>query len=401
MGDNTPVALIGPGGAGKSSLALTILHHERTKRRFGDERRFLRCNKLQVSCKQFLSKLSQVIGAGIPDPEDLESLQPYLSSKPIFLVLDNAESILDPEVNDAEAICSVINELIQFPNICTLITSRISTLPPMTQKEVPSLPRDAASKIFCSIRGIQEASAVIRGLLEKLEFHALSITLLANVALQNRWSDDRLAQEWEKRRTGVLANRHTKGDPANSLAATINLSLDSPMFVALGGDARGVLGVIAFLPQGVNEGELSWVFPTVPCIQNIIDEFCVLSLTHRAGNFVTMLAPLRDYLLPKDPCSAPLLINTKAQYYARLEHATGRILWEWVTSETTNIMCLLDTFRSIDVTNMYCRSLVDCCVDTVNRVFWEPLSPQGRFGNPGPTTDTDRALLSPIWASPA
>ena len=315
-----------PCGAGKSSLALTILHHERTKRRFGDERRFLRCNKLQASCKPFLNKLSQVIGAGIPDPEDLESLQPYLSSKPIFLVLDNAESILDPEVNDAEAICSMINELIQFPNICTLITSRISTLPPMTQKEVPSLPRDAASKIFCSIHGIQEASAVIRGLLEKLEFHALSITLLANVALQNRWSDDRLAQEWEKRRTGVLANRHTKGDPANSLAATINLSLDSPMFVALGGDARGVLGVIAFLPQGVNEGELSWVFPTVPCIQNIIDEFCVLSLTHRAGNFVTMLAPLRDYLLPKDPAqphssstprpsTTPVWNTRRAEYY--------------------------------------------------------------------------------------
>jgi len=347
--DNTPVALIGPGGAGKSSLALAILHHEQTKQKFGDERRFIHCDKLQVSCAHFLNQISQVVGAGIENPQDLAKLRPYLSSKPMFLVLDNAETILDPGANDAEVIYRVIEELRQFPNVYILITSRISTVPPMKQKEIPSLPRDAASKIFCSIRGVETASTIIEGLLKELEYHALSITLLATVALQNRWGDERLAREWEKRRTGILANRHSNGDPANSLATTIDLSLDSPMFTALGGDAREVLNVVAFFPQGVDEEKLEWVFPTVARIQDIIDTFCILSLTHRAGSFVTMLAPLRDYLNPKDPFSVSLLLTATVQYLTRMDETQSYSIWSsnwhWATPECSNILHLLFTFK--------------------------------------------------------
>ena len=351
MDNSTSVALIGPGGAGKSSLALTILHHERIKQKFGDERRFMRCDKLQLSCGHFLDKLSRIVGAGTENPQDLGALRPYLSSKPIFLVLDNAEAIFDPGVDDTEAIYGAVDELRQFTNIYILITSRISTIPPVEQKEVPSLPRDAASKIFCSIRGIREASAIIEGLLEKLEFHALSVTLLATAALQNRWGDDRLAREWEKRRTGVLANRHNKSDRANSLAATVKLSLGSPMFLALGGDARGVLEVIAFFPQGVDEEKLEWIFPKFTNIQDIIGGFCILSMTYRVGSFVTMLAPLRDYLLPNDPCAAPLLLIAKAQYFTRLDLVMGNAEFSktrWILSEDTNVEHLLDVFTSLD-----------------------------------------------------
>lgn len=56
----------------------------------------------------------------------------------------------------------------------------------------------------------------------------------------------------------MLQTGHNK-----SLAALIELSLASPMFQGLGPDAQALLAVVAFFPQGINEKNLSWLFPTI------------------------------------------------------------------------------------------------------------------------------------------
>ena len=201
----SPIALIGAGGIGKTSIALAVLHHDRMRQRFSDSRRFIRCDKFPPSQANFLRQLSEVIGASVENPKDLASLRSFLSSKEMFIVLDNAESILDPQGTDAREIHATVKELSQFGNICLCITSRIFNVPPHCKRlEIPTLSMEAARNIYYSIYGDGDRSGTIDGLLQRLDFHALSISLLATTAYENTWDLDQVAKEWDEQSVQVL-----------------------------------------------------------------------------------------------------------------------------------------------------------------------------------------------------
>ena len=364
----TPIALVGAGGIGKTSIALTVLHHSHIKEQFGDNRRFIRCDKFPATSTHFLNQLSMVVGAGVKNPRDLTPLRPFLSSKEMILILDNAESILDPQGMNAQEIYAIVEELVQFETICLCITSRISTVPRYCKRPVIcTLSLESACNIFYSIYDNGGQSDVINNILRQLDFHALSITLLATTASHNMWDHYRLAQEWDRYHVEALQTDYNE-----SLAATIELSLASPTFHKLGPNARDLLGVIAFFPQGINEDNLGQLFPTISGRRTIFDRFCVLSLTNRTNGFITMLAPLQDYLRPKDPSSSELLCITKDCYFKWLSvdvspDKPGFEGSQWIRSEDMNVEHLLDTFTSIGANS---ADVWDACGNFMEHLYW-------------------------------
>ena len=286
----------------------------------------------------------------------------------MIIFLDNAESILDPQVPDAQEIYTVVEELSRFDNICLGITSRLSTVPPRFKRPtIQTLSMESACDIFYDIYDNGGPSKVVRDLVKELDFHALSITLLATTTSHNMWDYNRLASEWNIQRTQVLRTEYNE-----SLAATIELSLSSPSFRSLGPHARDLLGVVAFFPQGIDENKLDWLFPTIPNRRTIFDKFCVLSLTSRNGGFVTMLAPIRDHLCPKYPASSTLLCATRECYFTRLSvqvspSKPGFEEARWIASEDVNVEHLLNVFTSIDMNSDVFWKV---CVQFMNHLRW-------------------------------
>ena len=291
----------------------------------------------------------------------------------MFIILDNAESILDPWGTDAEEIYTVVEELSRLSNVCLCITSRLSAVPSDCQTlDIPTLSIAAARDTFYGIYRNAERKDLVDDVLNQLDFHPLSITLLATVGHQNKWGTDRVGREWDRQRTKMLRTIRNK-----SLAATLELSLASPLFQELGPDARGLLEVIAFFPQGVDENNLEWLLPTISNGIDIFDKFCILSLTYRSGSFVTMLAPLRDYLRPADPTSSSLLCAAREGYFTRMsaDIASSRRRGgdaRWITSEDVNVEHLLDVFTTIDANS---ESSWEACANLIGLLVYQKPRP--------------------------
>ncbi|KAG6858916.1 hypothetical protein C0993_004868, partial [Termitomyces sp. T159_Od127] len=104
------VALIGPGGIGKSSVARAVLNDEAITPKFQNRRFFVRFDDMdpsQINLGTFLDRIARALGLSTPANVH-NSISKALSTLDTLLVLDNAETFLDAPV-DAGRIADAID----------------------------------------------------------------------------------------------------------------------------------------------------------------------------------------------------------------------------------------------------------------------------------------------------
>ena len=284
-------ALYGSIGVGKSFVALTILHDNRTEAIFGRNRHFTRCNSPPDSPEDFLGRLCDAVGVG--RMTDIGQLRSHLeSSPPCLLVLDGVDSVLDPLTPGAKEISTIIEELGSDQRVCLVTTSRIyPELQGFHRIEVQTLPEDGVRETFYTHCGLGRSPAV-DDLIAGLDFHPLSIDLLARSVRENSWDATMLMRAWEDDQKGALGKKHRQ-----SLKDALELSLCSPTIKNLGTRAQDTLNAIAAFPLGVEEGRLVRIFPCITGVEATVDVLCRFSLIYRQDGFVKMLSPFRSYFL--------------------------------------------------------------------------------------------------------
>ena len=284
-------ALFGPVGVGKSFVAHTLLHHNKTQARFGRNRHIVRCDDLTSSLESFLERLSDVIDADrTANTAQVRSLLEF--APPTILLLDGVDLIIDPQAPEAKEISATIEELGSYPHICLVTTSRMNPeIRGFHRLEVPIPSEYDARDMFYSLCNVGRSSAVDE-LIARLAFHPLSIDLFARSVCANDWDESALLKAMDDDRTGVLMKNYYGG-----LKAAMGLSFRSPTIQSLGTAARGALEAIAGFPCGIKEHMLEANFPGITATGATIDVLCKFSLIYRQDGFVKMLSPFQFYFL--------------------------------------------------------------------------------------------------------
>ena len=283
------ITVFGPGGIGKTAIALTLLYHIRILARFGHHRHFMRCHDLNSSLDEFLGRLSEAIGTS--NLKDMAQLQSHLSLPPLrILVLDGVDPILDPLAPGAADIASAIEEFNRCQNLRLLVTSKMDArFADFRRMEVPILSASGAQDVFYS-RCRLGRSIDVDNVLEELDFHPLSIDLLAGATRENDWDEAALLEAWDGGKSDIL-----KASDRQSLEDNIKSALGTPTIQAHGTTALETLRALAGCPSGVKERELESTFAGIAGIGDATDALRMFFLVYRQDGLVKMLSPLRFY----------------------------------------------------------------------------------------------------------
>ncbi|KAJ7452920.1 P-loop containing nucleoside triphosphate hydrolase protein, partial [Mycena latifolia] len=300
------VAVLGPGGMGKTTLAMAAIHHAATVEKY-NFRHFISCESANTSVE-----LVSIIGMhlGFESSRQLSQaiIRHFKGSGPCLLVLDNLETPWEA-MESRGGVEEFLSSLADVLSLALLITMRGAERPAKVKWTRPFLPPleplapSASRLIFAEVADgpkIGEESA-LEELLDLSGSLPLAISLMASVAAFEGYTS--ALSRWKVENTTLLSDGH---DKQSNLEMSITLSLGSPRFSS-SPDAKNLLSLLSILPDGITDEDLIICKVPLPNIAQSRSSLIRTSLAYEdRGGRLKALSPIREYIRRVHPPSVSL-----------------------------------------------------------------------------------------------
>ncbi|KZT36855.1 hypothetical protein SISSUDRAFT_1063288 [Sistotremastrum suecicum HHB10207 ss-3] len=340
--------ILGIGGIGKTSLALSLLHDPGTCVVYGESRCFLSC--------EFLSNANAVLTGiagcyGIESEGDrtiLDLTEIVSEASRSFLVLDNFETPWEHDAGREEAEL-LLSSLSEIPGLSLLVTMRGSERPSGVRWAHPFLPPlssldlRAAKATFMTVSGCQCPEDDVDNLLDVLDNVPLAVTLTANLAQHTPCSE--LLASWNEARTAMITKGPTFSENKQSnLDRSIWLSLNSERMTR-SPKALEVLQILSILPNGLSPDYLVAMSHDKREVRRAISVLRQVALVYEdttgtqsgVAAPLRVLTPIREYVAQHHPLSSSTFAFIH-DFYLNFAHRTSvQPDSQEPTSESTNL----------------------------------------------------------------
>ncbi|KAF7330017.1 AAA domain-containing protein [Mycena kentingensis (nom. inval.)] len=345
------IAILGPGGVGKSSLALAALYDARVVHRFGSGRHFVSCEAGDI-----VSALGNHLGVALAKGRSaVDVVLGWLEKGgQCVLVLDNVETAWEPS-ESRQGVEDLLSRLSGLPNLHLIITLRGEERPAKVSwtrpflRPLQPLSDDAARQTFLDITDVPTSELPqVNTLLRLTDNLPLAITLLASLASFEGVPS--VLERWESERISLL----TEGtDKSSNLLTSIELSISSPRLRAIP-EALLLLRILAVLPDGATEHTFASMGGPLATMNIALCRITLcrtsLAYTDQSTGRIKVLVPIREHLLAAYPAPAALLRPVEDFFYSHVEIFCTR--WAKVSVADSSSPQLIKRVSS-DLGNIY------------------------------------------------
>ncbi|KZV63942.1 hypothetical protein PENSPDRAFT_691220 [Peniophora sp. CONT] len=297
------VAILGPGGIGKTSIALAVLHDVRVKKLYGNHRCFMSC-EATTTADAAVRALADALHVVLEESCSAESARDRvllsLTEVSGIVCFDNLETPLDA---DKRAVEDLLNDITALPSVALLITSRDKSIPTLKWTSprlthIEPFSRKAALATWDDICDLHDEYTM--RLVRAVDRMPLAVTLLARLASIEQ-SPRLVWNRWEAERTDMIHDGD-RNDRLYSVGASIELSLRDRA------EAAALLGIICMcLPYGVWDdriGSLDGLKDRRESVASCLTLLKKLSLVYTESvswdtqiQIIRVLSPIRHHML--------------------------------------------------------------------------------------------------------